>query len=98
MGREQLGQLDDEQRRVVTRCGTPAPLVGIGVWSGTALIGVGAGGSGGEDREPPLPFTPLDPEDFLAFVAQYEAESGERIRPQERPRGRWRDLGRHDAG
>ena len=45
-------------------------------------------GTGGEDREPPLPFTPLDPEDFLALAARYEAESGERIRPPERSRGK----------
>ena len=45
-------------------------------------------GEGGEDREPPLPFTPIDPEDFLELAARYEADGGERIRPEERPKGK----------
>ena len=87
MGREQLGQLDDEQRRVVTVWNARFSRGYRRLERDRTVRGV-SWGAGGEDREPPLPFTPLDPEDFLALAARYEAESGERIRPQERPRGK----------
>ena len=65
MGREQLGQLDDEQRRVVTVWNARFSRGYRRLERDRTLRGL-SWGTGGEDREPPLPFTLLDPEDFLA--------------------------------
>lgn len=86
MGREQLGRLDDAQRRVMTVWNARFSRGYRRLERDRTLRGL-SWGEGGEDREPPLPFTPIDPEDFLELAARYEADSGERIRPEERPKG-----------
>ena len=87
MGREQLGRLDDAQRRVMTVWNARFSRGYRRLERDRTLRGL-SWGEGGEDREPPLPFTPIDPEDFLELAARYEADSGERIRPVERPKGK----------
>ncbi len=85
MNRESLGRLSDEQRAVVSLWNARFSRGFRRLSRDRTLRGVSWGD---EAHEAPWPFSAMDPEDFFELVRRYEAETGERLHPDEGERGK----------
>ena len=85
MGRETMGRLSDEQREVVTLWNTRFSAGFRRLSSDRATEGVSWGH---DERDAPLPYSAIDPRDFLELVRRHEEETGTSVLPAEPPKSR----------
>ena len=86
MKREHLDRLSEEQRRVVQQWNT---RFSRGYRRGRKAAEALRGRSWGEpDRAAPGPYTAIDPDDFVDFLAEYEQRTGTRVTPDRKGRSR----------